>query len=1040
MVQFDANILLSCLSTSPDKVESHKYASLSAEYKITLYLHKQQIFMKKRLTMTLATLSLSAGMAMAQSSVTGVVTSSEDGEPVIGATVKVKGSTDQGAVTNVDGEFKINAKPGTELIITYIGMQPKTVKASGNMRISLDADSETLGEVVVMGYGSARKLGTIAGSVATVGGDKLTNRPVANIADALQGQVAGLQVMTSSGEPSATASMRVRGFSSLNASTDPLYILDGSMISQNTFLSLNPNDIENITVLKDASSTAVYGSLAANGVVIITSKKGKFGEAATVTVSAQYGVSVLAGDKTTMMDANQWMAFQEMLTPSIASNADYLRKRNFYQKTGISTNWRKYLFGDATPTWQVDASVRGGTQSVNYLVSFGHYKMDGIMDDSGLQRETLRANIEINATPWLKIGSNGNLAFIKASTTTWGSTGNSLYNKTFAARMYLPTQSPYEILGADYDNGTFTGYGKKLHAYSNMSGLYSPEWLADLQPSSNDRIRINEGLYVNINPIKGLNIRSYVGLDANDYRSHYLCYNTQGEDYNIFPTGHAAESMSRYYRYTVTNTAEYKFNVAKRHDFTVLLGQETTKSRSEAFSTQTGGLEDNRLTLMPFGKQSLTSIPGQSKSDEVRNSWFTQINYNYDGRYFVDLSGRRDGSSLFAEGHRWGTFGSAALMWNATGEKFMQPYKNWLNELHVKVSYGVVGNSGISTNLFRALTGTSGTYGGVTGLAPVNASNPELSWETVNILNAGISGKLFHRLTFNVEFYDKRTNNMLLYVPVSYTTGYASRIKNIGNMYNRGVEFSLGYDIIHNKDWYWNANVAAGYNRNRITKLFNGLNEYVNSSTSKYEIGHDPTEFYMVRWSHVDPRDGQNVWLDKYGNETKVYDENNRVQTGKTANAPWTFGLQTTAAWKGLQLDVQFSGVFGRSMINQERYFTENPTFGSTWNQSTKMLNMWMKPGDVTDIAAASATRQSDTHLLENANFLRLKSLQLSYTLPEKWLEPTRILKGVKVYFVSRNLLTFTSYSGYDPEVDSYLSIGDYPNTRQFSFGAQLTF
>ena len=265
--------------------------------------------MKKRLTMTLATLSLSAGIAMAQSTVTGVVTSSEDGEPVIGATVKVKGSA-EGTATNVDGEFKLNVKPGTELIITYIGMQPKTVKASGNMRITLDADSETLGEVVVMGYGSARKLGTIAGSVETVNGDKLANRPIANVADALQGQVSGLQVMTSSGEPSSTSTMRVRGVTSINASTDPLFILDGSMISQNTFLSLNPNDIENITVLKDASSTAVYGSLAANGVVVITSKKGKFGEAAQVSVSASYGFSQLAGDKTTMMDANQWMSFQ----------------------------------------------------------------------------------------------------------------------------------------------------------------------------------------------------------------------------------------------------------------------------------------------------------------------------------------------------------------------------------------------------------------------------------------------------------------------------------------------------------------------------------------------------------------------------------------------------------------------------------------------------------------------------------------------------------------------------------------------------------
>lgn len=295
--------------------------------------------MKKRLTMMLACLFLSIGMALAQTTVKGFVVSSEDGEPVIGATVKVKGDkTDKGAVTNLDGEFKIDVKPGTQLVITYIGMQTATMPAKDGMKVTLYTDSEALGEVVVMGYGSARKLGTIAGSVSTVNSEKLSNRPVANVADALQGQVAGLQVMTSSGDPSATASMRIRGITSINAATEPLYILDGSMVSQNTYLSLNPNDIENVTVLKDASSTAVYGSLAANGVIVITTKKGKYGQAPEVSISASYSMSQLAGDKTEVMDANQWLDFQQVVNPSLATNAGYLAKKNFYKKTGVSTN------------------------------------------------------------------------------------------------------------------------------------------------------------------------------------------------------------------------------------------------------------------------------------------------------------------------------------------------------------------------------------------------------------------------------------------------------------------------------------------------------------------------------------------------------------------------------------------------------------------------------------------------------------------------------------------------------------------------------
>ena len=282
--------------------------------------------------MFFACLFLSIGMALAQSRLTGTVTSAEDGQPVVGASVKAKG-LNAGAVTNVDGEFTINVPVGTELEITYLGMVPKTVKAANNMRIVLESDSHTLEGVVVTGYGSARKLGTIAGSVSSVSGDALSLRPSASVSDALQGQVAGLQVFTSSGEPSAVSSMTIRGVTSINASTEPLYILDGSEISANTFVSLNPNDIENITVLKDASSTAIYGSRAANGVVIVTSKKGKFGEAPTVLVSAQYSVSEVAHDGTEVMDASQWFKFQEMINPSNLTNESFQAMKNYYQKS-----------------------------------------------------------------------------------------------------------------------------------------------------------------------------------------------------------------------------------------------------------------------------------------------------------------------------------------------------------------------------------------------------------------------------------------------------------------------------------------------------------------------------------------------------------------------------------------------------------------------------------------------------------------------------------------------------------------------------------
>ena len=1009
--------------------------------------------MKQRLTMFFACLFLSIGMALAQSRLTGTVTSAEDGQPVVGASVKAKG-LNAGAVTNVDGEFTINVPVGTELEITYLGMVPKTVKAANNMRIVLESDSHTLEGVVVTGYGSARKLGTIAGSVSSVSGDALSLRPSASVSDALQGQVAGLQVFTSSGEPSAVSSMTIRGVTSINASTEPLYILDGSEISANTFVSLNPNDIENITVLKDASSTAIYGSRAANGVVIVTSKKGKFGEAPTVLVSAQYSVSEVAHDGTEVMDANQWFKFQEMINPSNLTNESFQAMKNYYQKYNIGTDWVDRFLGNTSPISQIDASVRGGSQNTAYLVSFSHYDADGLYDDSNMRRETLRANLEFNITPWLKVGTNSNLAYNKTQTTLVinGET-TSVYNKPWAAHAYFPTQTTHEILGLaynpdgtiDYANSAFNGYGEKLKWYSlNLGGRgsFDPDYLASKQPEIQRRVRINENAYVNISPIKGLNLRSSVGLDWNDLRVSYKAYNLVDDGFgDKMPTGQALEQFSNFYRWTVTNTAEYKFNFLDDHDVTVLLGQESMTNKTESFGVMRTGLVDNRLMLLSSTSEHSPLVPSHSISEEVRNSWFGMLNYSYADKYFLDLSIRRDGSSLFAKDHRWGTFGAAALMWNVSNESFMDVTKDWLKDLQFRVSYGSTGNSGIDPYLALGLVGASGSmYVDASGTVIANASNADLTWEKVKTFNIGLSGRLFDRVDFDLQYYDKVTSDMLMSIPYSYTTGFSAGYGNVAEMYNRGFDFTIGVDIIKNKDWYWNVKVNGNYNKNKVTKLFQGLDSYVLGDFQMLEVGHDRGEYYMVRWSHVDPADGQSVWLDKDGNYTKIYSEANRVQTGKSWVAPWSGGLSTTVAWKGLQLDVQFTGMFDRYMFNNERMWLEDPQANGTYNLASSMLNMWMKPGDKTSIPAANAVRQADTMWLEDASFVRLKYLQLSYTLPKNWLDQTGFIKGAKVFLVGRNLLTFTGYKGYDPEVNSTKTFGDYPNTRQYSIGAQLTF
>ncbi len=997
--------------------------------------------MKKRLTMFLACLLLSVGAALAQTQVTGKVTSAEDGEPIIGASVKVVGSS-TGVMTDSEGHFSLNVPSNAQLEISYIGMQTQTVRAARNLNIVLNSDVTQLQELVVTGYGSAKKLGTIAGSVETVNGKTLENRPIANIGDALQGQVSGLQVFTSSGEPSQTTSMRVRGVTSINASTEPLFILDGSEISNNTFVSLNPNDIESMTVLKDASATAIYGSRAANGVIVLTSKRAAFGEAPTVTVSAQYGISKMVKDRADMMNANEWLDFQEIVNPALANNANFQAQKAYYRKYNIGTNWVKEMMGGSAPTSQFDVSVRGGTHNLSYLLSYGHFDSDGIEDDSNMRRETIRANIEANINPWLKVGLNSNLAYTKYRESLWGlesgGKANSWYNKATFAHWALPIQTTHEILGlnpADYANSTFEGYGEKLRYYDSF-GIYDPYYVSAWQPRHNTRVRLNENAFVNINPIKGLNWRTAVGLEGNDLRGSYQWTITLPEEPNMNPTGSARETFSRVYRWTVTNTLEYKFKFLRDHDVTVLAGQESMYSKSTAFQAHADGMTDPRLMLMSAGSEA--TLPTHSLSEEVRNSWFGMLNYSYADKYFVDLSIRRDGSSLFGKNNRWATFGAIGAMWNITKESFMNSTSSWLNDLALKVSYGTTGNSGINPYMALGLVGAGPLYNGQGGTAISNPSNPDLTWETVKTFNLGLNGKVLDRVTFDLEYYNKITSDMLMSMPYSYTTGFSSGWGNIAKMVNRGFDFTIGVDIIKNKDWYWNVKVNGNYNRNKIRKLFNGIDSY--HGDQDLEVGHSYGEFYITRWSHVDPRDGMNVWLDKNGNETKTYSDDDAVWIGKNMFAPWSGGLLSTLSWKGFQLDLQFSGMFHRYMFNNDTWYIENPQFSSGNNLSKRMFNIWQKPGDITNIAGVDAEYHLDSHLIESATFVRLKFLQLSYSLPQSLLQRTHFIKGAKVYFVGRNLLTITPYNGYDPEVDSDVTLGNYPNTRQYSIGMQLTF
>lgn len=969
---------------------------------------------------SLATM-LSSQVLYAQTfNVQGKVVSSDRNEPLIGASILQEGSG-SGVITNIDGNYRIEIK-GTDkatLVFSYIGMQPQkheVTALTGTLDVVLKTDDQLLDEVVVVAYGT-RKKGTIAGSVSTVKSEKLADVPAASFDQALQGQAPGLTVLANSGEPSAPASFTIRGINSINSGTNPLFIMDGMPITASDFNAINPSDIESVSVLKDASSTSIYGARAANGVIVITTKRGAMSrQDAQVTFRTQLGISQLAQDNWNLMNTSERIAYEKEV--GLDSGKDYA-------KLGlIDINWLDEVFNNAALLQTYDLQVSGATDNLRYYVSGNIYDQDGVAVESYFKRYTVRANIDAQAKSWLKLGANVMLTHENIQQADQGS--YSTVTPISAARFMLPYWNPYKEDGslASVNDGSWKGM--------NQNPL---EWIVN-NPYTNEKNKVIGQVYVELTPIKGLKIRSQAGINYTDLSSQvfsmpsYLPNNDQGS---------AGRSSTRAYNYTITNTAEYNFEIERKHHFLFMLAHESIGYNSEGFSVTTAGQNNDRLTDISTGTRATAWANSSTAYSYL--AFFGRGEYNYDGRYYAEVALRGDASSRFGTHSRWGAFWSVGLMWNLRQEKFMEDL-DWLTEAQLKFSTGTSGNSEIPDFEHLALVSGAGDYMNNAGLAPITKGNEQLEWEQTWTTNLALHLGFFNRLTFDAEFYNKKTTNMLMAVPVSYAdAGFGSRWDNVGAMRNRGVELNIGADLIKVKDFIWNINANVSYNKNEITELYEGVQEYVMATTGmKLAVGHPLNEFYLNRYAGVNPANGDPLWYDKDGNITPEFHESDKVLTGKSSIAPWQGGFGTTLSWKGLSIGAQFSWVSDRWMINNDRFFEENSTFDN-YNLSRRMLyERWKKPGDVTDIPRYGVTPQFDTHLLEDASFLRLKNLSISYTLPKKWLEKTRFFNTARIYAQGQNLLTFTGFSGLDPESSSNVYKAQYPMTRQYTFGMEFTF
>jgi len=985
--------------------------------------------MRKSLLILLLVFVAIINMAYAQERiVTGTVSQKSDGATLPGVTVSVKG-TKIAVTTNQAGKFSIKAPSNKAvLVFSFVGMDKIELPVGTNpvIDVQLVSSAVTLDEVIVMGYGTAKKAGTVVGSVSTVTPKNLKEKPSANVLDAIQGKVAGLQVYTSSGEPSQLSTIRLHGTGSLGTNSTPLYILDGVQIAPGTVIDLNSNDFESFSVFKDASATSIYGTRAANGVVFITSKKGSLNADAKIIVSSQYGISNLANTDY----FNKFMNTKQLTDFWIATGY-----QTQAQVTSLLTTypndfkWYKYYYKENVPTAQGNLSISGGGGKTTYFISGSYFNQQGLAVRSKFDRYTLRSNIESKANDWLTVGLNLSLGYDKRATNPYTS------NSTNGGLSILgqPFYSPYDANGVPYPD-LIPGIGR-----------YNPEYLATKAAYyAENYTQLNGSSFIQLTPFKGFTLKAQAGIDAYDRRTTTERLPSYIGSLN---NGNVYEYLFRNISTTITNTAEYKFDINTKHKFTVLAGQEGIANDYTSFYGTSSGQTDDRLVLLNAGPSAISV--SSSHTQYAYLSYFGRAEYSFNDKYYADASIRNDQSSRFGKDNRSAMFYSGGLMWNAKKESFLQTV-DIISGLNVKASYGTSGNSEIG-NYSSLATVSTNIYSNGTGWNINTAGNSELSWEKQALLTVGFKiGLLKDRFRLNVDYYNRSTTNMFLSVPYPYTSGFGSVLTNVGTLKNTGIDFTFDFDAVRGNDFYVTPYVNLNYNKEKVTSLFQGRNYWIIPNTGVCWVVNSPVMFFYPIFAGIDPADGKPMWYtqgtDKTVNTetatTKVFSSASLEQnTGIKRNAPFTGGFGLNAGYKGLTLQADFAFALGKYLINNDRYFTENPNVFAGYNQSTTVLDYWKAPGDITKFPAYSQQfTQFDSRLIENASFMRLKNLSIGYSIPSSILKKTYFIKNLKVFVSGRNLLTITKYSGPDPEIDSNLTTGANPNTKQYTVGFELTF
>ena len=987
-------------------------------------------------------LLLAIAPAFAQTVVKGTVTSADDGLPLIGVSVVEQGTTN-GTVTDFDGNYELEVATGAMVQFSYIGYKTQTAKAAAVLNIVMESDAIMMEEVVSLGYSSLKKA-ELSSAVVTVSSDALTDVTTSDVGNMLQGKVAGVQITNAGGQPGDAAQIRIRGTGSITAASDPVYVVDGVMGG-----SFSPQDVESISVLKDAGATGIYGAAAAGGVIVVTTKSGKKNDKISVDVKATAGAKQALYKGYRMMDSKELYEFHQSLYSKGVFSATYpkdLLKRDY--------NWRDEFFRTGV-IQDYYVAVKGGSEKVGYYASMNYYGEEGTLITTGMDKFSANLNMNAQITKWLDMKARVN--FTKSSVeypASWTMLDDA-FNK-------MPWDNPYAYDAEGNQLGSYvyvagdtrSDTGEKWWSQNKWNSLYDTQY----NYSRSNNFDLNSNIQLNIHFTDWLSLSSTNTFSTGYYKS------TSYTDPKTASTGALGESLGISQSFGTTNIlkASYQWN---DHSVNGMLGWEWGTWKSEYTSADGIG--------MPPGVDALnaTSPSGVSGYTMPGASWaaFIQAQYDYKKRYFLTATFRSEASSIFAPANRVGYFPSVAASWLISNEDFMKD-QDAVSFLKLRASYGVTGNNNIPAYKYLSTYALSALYQNKVAALPSRLANPLLHWETANMAAVGIDLTLYKRVDMSLDVYNTDNTGLLLNVPVAPSTGFYEVTKNAGKVRNQGIEYRIDANIINKGKWSWDLGFNIGFNKNRVTELPNheAFLQTASSVSQQVKEGQDIYSWYMKEWAGVDSKNGDPLWyvvddngdyvLDADGNKTTTNDYNaTKAKVVGKATPLFSGGLNTQVSWNGIFVNVNTNFMYGNKIYNYTRQSSDADGAYVGYNQlsienSRQGWKRWEKEGDIATHPKAmlngnKSANSISSRYLEDGSYFRIKNLTVGYELPKELIKKAHMTR-CRLYLSADNLWTATKFSGMDPEItlttSTYDLAGMYSNTypvgRTYQAGVEISF